>query len=144
MREMPIATYRGSVGISNSIDPGRSGGALLAEMAIYAEHLSFRGRGPFKIVFRPRAIPRQEVAEVYPLLTPTGILSVNPMVSGRIHVRIVTKSRGKFNGADHYWFSHGRRQAGELLDALATAGYPVEREPRRARLMSVEDRKLFD
>ena len=135
----PVVTVDGSATLMNAVDLTRKRTARTARMNVYADHVEFSGLGIEKLTFPLRAAARDQISRIYPIVIRTPLLRWHPLIRGRSHIKIVMKSRGRYDGNDQYWLAFDQPAAPELLDVLENAGYPVDRRLRTANLMTGED-----
>lgn len=138
MVEQPVAVLRGSVAIANPT-VGTKAGWPCADLAIYPDRLVFSGAGPIGrgSVTQERAF----ITLIYPLVV-RSVWRFHPALGGKHLIRVTTKCSNVYEGSLSYWFSFLVPLPEVVLGLLASAGYPVDHEPRIAGLMSGVDRKL--
>jgi hypothetical protein len=138
--EQSIAVLRGGVTIANPT-LGSKRAISPVDLAVYPDRLAFTGFPVFGI--RPVTVTeqRESIEQIYPLIV-RSVWRFHPGLGGKYLIRVTTKCSNVFEGSLSYWFSFLVPLPEVVLGLLASAGYPVDREPRIAGLMSGVDRKL--
>ncbi|HEY1917995.1 MAG TPA: hypothetical protein VGH27_20675 [Streptosporangiaceae bacterium] len=138
MTEQPVAVLQGNVTIANATLGGKTSWPQ-AKLLVYPDRLEFTRAG----IFGAKTVTqsRESIKEVYPLVV-RSVLRWHPGLLGKYLIRVVTKCSNVYEGSPSYWFFFRMPSPDTVLGILASAGYPVDREPRIAGLMSGEDRKL--
>jgi hypothetical protein len=131
----PLAVFRGSIECWNQLSPNDSGGVPAARLAIWPDRLELTAAGMLRVVFRPRALPRDRVVQVRPFISAHPahelIQTVHPRGRGLNYVHILARQPAGEPAQRvriHYLMGLRGGAATALLAALAGAGYPVSRE----------------
>lgn len=132
----PLATYTGSLQCFNNFDYREEGGVAAAQLVVWPDRLEISGRGLLKAALRPRTIAKDRVQLIRPLLPGNPVhqmtLGVNPLGHGMQLINFVVsapKDQRINTGNIHYIL--GTRNAGDVLDLLESAGFPVTHTPTR-------------
>jgi hypothetical protein len=138
MTEQPVAMLQGNVTIAN-VALGTKAEWPRIKLVVYSDRLDFAGTG----VFGTKTVTqqRESIKEIYPLVV-RSVLRWHPGFYGKHLIRVITKCPNPYQGSPSYWFFFRTPAPDAVLGILASAGYPVDREPRIAGLMSGEDRRL--
>jgi hypothetical protein len=128
----------------NWSDLQESGGVPGARLVVWADRLEMSGRGPFKAVFRTRAIQKERVLLARPLLLLHPALqfaeAVHSLPRERELVNLVVsqpKEQRDNTGNIHYLLGLRSPAAADVLDVLDAAGYPVRRTVLRMTKLNV-------
>jgi hypothetical protein len=138
----PIASIHGSLTASNPMSIGGKKGSPYANLAVYSDRLVFHGKGISRFVLSDITVHREEIGQIYPLVIRRSLFRWHPFLAGKSFVRITTKCSDVYKGSFDYWFLFRKSGMDDMLDILASAGYPVDRVPRLAGLLSGVDRRL--
>ena len=91
------------------------------EMAIYEDHLEFRGVGFHRWELHRYEISRERVETIITHWTRRFL----PITVRRYRIKVVSKPGGAFGDRDEYVFGFDSPAPEEVLGALRAAGYPV-------------------
>jgi len=139
-----LATWSGMLQCWNAFDVAEDGGVPAARLVVWPDRLEMTGRGPLRLLLRPRVVPRERVRLIRPLLTghPVHqfIWAVNPLARGVAFINfVVGPPREQRVNAGNIHYVLGIRSPGtdEALRVLAGAGYPVSRAPVRLTQVNI-------
>jgi hypothetical protein len=140
----PLATYTGSLQCWNWSDVREAGGVPAGRLVVWPDRLEMSGRNVLKAVLRPRAIPKERVQLIRPLLplNPVHqiISAVHPLAWGRQYINVVVSApeEQRINtGNIHYVLGIRSPAAADLLNLLERAGFPVSRAPIRITRLNI-------
>jgi hypothetical protein len=140
----PLATYRGTLDCWNAFNFREDGGVPAAQFVIWPDRLEMTTRGPLKLVFRPRTIPKERVQLIRPLLTrhPAHrlIWAVHPLARGLQLINFVVsppQQQPINTGNIHYVLGIRSPSITEALNVLDGAGFPVSRTPIRLTQLNI-------
>jgi hypothetical protein len=131
----PVAVFRGSIECWNYLNPNESGGVPAARLLIWPDRLEIAAAGLLRVAFRRRALPRERVLQIRPLVPAHPahelIRTAHPLGRGLSFVHILARQPSVEPAQRvriHYLTGLRGGAATGLLSALADAGYPVSRE----------------
>jgi len=90
-------------------------------MAIYEDHLEFRGIGLHKWELHRYEISRERVETILTHWKPR----FPPITTRRYRIKVVSKPGGAFGDRDEYVFAFDSPALEEVLGTLRAVGYPV-------------------
>jgi hypothetical protein len=121
----PIVCYRGTVRVHWRIRNHYMKGTLGGEMAVYADHLLFRGVGVRRFELRDYKIARADISTIYPSETIDVPRLLRLLPIRRYGIRILSNPGGTFAERDEYSLRFDTPDLGEVLATLRAIGYPI-------------------
>jgi len=120
-----LARYRGTVVVRLRSYTYHGKGTVGGEMAIYEDHLEFRGVGFHSWELHKYEIARERVGTILPRSAPGKPWFPPKFITRRYGIRVVSKAAGAFGDRDEYRFEFDSPASEEVLGTLRAAGYPV-------------------
>jgi hypothetical protein len=140
----PLATYRGTLNCWNAFNFREDGGVPAAQLMVWPDWLEMTTYGPLKLVFRPRAIPKDRVQLIRPLLAghPAHrlIWAVHPLARRLQLINFVVSPPPQqpiSTGNIHYVLGIRSPSTAEVLSVLEGAGFKVSRTPIRLTQLNI-------
>lgn len=140
----PLAIYTGTLECMNNFDYREEGGVPAGKVVVWPDRLEMSGRGLLKAAFRPRAVAKERVRLVRPLLASHPlhqvVAEVHPLARGLQLINFVVsvpKDQPINTGNIHYLLGIRSPGAAEVLAVLEAAGFPVTRTPVRVSRSSI-------